>query len=84
MLLRIAERAARTGRLTAPGLQRLTETGLDFLAITAVDQVVVSQDQCDEEIGYRLARQGILLSSRLARGGRPPTFWPERTFKELN
>ncbi len=40
--LRMAERAARNGgaysvRLTEPGLQRLTETGLDFLAITAAE-----------------------------------------------
>lgn len=35
MLLRMAERAARNGGAYAPGLQRLTETGLDFLAIIA-------------------------------------------------
>jgi hypothetical protein len=40
MLLRMAERAVRNGgvysaMLTEPSLQRLTETGLDFLAITA-------------------------------------------------
>jgi hypothetical protein len=37
MMLRMAERAARNGGLIAPGLQRLTETGLDFLAITAAE-----------------------------------------------
>jgi len=40
MLLRTAERAVRNGgaysaRITESGLQRLAETGLDFLAITA-------------------------------------------------
>jgi hypothetical protein len=42
MLLRMAERAVRNGgaysaRLIEPGLQRLTETSLDFLAITAAE-----------------------------------------------
>ena len=37
MVLRMAERAARTGGLTAPGLQRLTEIGIDFLTITAAE-----------------------------------------------
>jgi hypothetical protein len=36
MTLRIAERVVRNGGM-APGLQRLTETGFDFLAITAAE-----------------------------------------------
>jgi hypothetical protein len=37
MLLRMAERQHETEELTAPALQRLTETGFDFLAITAAE-----------------------------------------------